>query len=241
MVNSNLKLLLKYLVFALIVFLITAYLPTYKLKISDQIIIVLIAVISYVVLDFLSSNNEPMTNYDTSNNSSCGCKETFDAPPPVIEQPASVLDTQQVVLPTQPTQPIQTVQPTQPVQIVQPPQTVPPPNNENDIQYSDYPLDMHRPLGTYDKTFTNGFEHGFTYLDTDRWSVPMKKPPICITDKPATVFPALTSGYPVDVKLFADYNRVYPHQQINTKYINERVNASDYKPDPTMKVPQISN
>ncbi len=218
MVNTNLKLLFKYLIFALIVFLITAYLPSYRLKLSDQIIIVLIAVISYIVLDFLTSNNESMTNYQ-NNNSSCGCKETFDTP----VQP--------------PTQPV--VQP--PTQPVAQPSTQPPPNNENDIQYSEYPLDMHRPLGTYDKTFTNGFDMGFTYLDTDRWSVPMRKPPICITDKPATVFPALTSGYPVDVKLFSDYNRVYPHQQINTKYINERVNSAEYKPDPTMKIPQISN
>ncbi len=104
--------------------------------------------------------------------------------------------------------------------------TQPPENktNENQLGYSEYPQDLHDPLGKYDDTFSNKFDHGFSYLDTDRWKVPVRRPPVCIADKPSTVHPVLTSGYPLDVKEWDTSRRVMPNDEINVEYVSQQLN-----------------
>ena len=93
-----------------------------------------------------------------------------------------------------------------------------------DLKYSELPLGFHKPLGSYDNTFTNDFDHGYSYLNTDKWTIPERRPPVCITDVKCPVCPVTTSGYPLSVKEFADSQRIYPHDNINVPYVKDRMN-----------------
>ena len=90
----------------------------------------------------------------------------------------------------------------------------------NESKYTEVPIEMTKPLGSYDDTMTNKWNHGYTYLNTDKWSVPMVRPPVCINNTPCNVCPSNTSGYPVNLMDF-DSSRKITKSKINKKYINE--------------------
>lgn len=99
--------------------------------------------------------------------------------------------------------------------------------DENQMGYSEYPEEMHRPLGEYDKTFTNKFDHGFSYLSTDKWRIPVRRPPVCIQEKKCPVCPVQTPGYPLDVKQWNESRRIHQNDILNLEYIRDQLNRED--------------
>ena len=107
------------------------------------------------------------------------------------------------------------------------------PDNEdwNDLKYSELNPKSEVPLGSYDKTFTDKWDQGWTkdggyvYLNTDKWKVPLQRPPICVTNNPSKVFPSITSGYPVDLMEWHESNKIENGHPLNTKFINDKINA----------------
>jgi hypothetical protein len=69
-----------------------------------------------------------------------------------------------------------------------------------ELQKSTLSRGQTEPVGKYDDTFTNKFEHGYSYLDTDKWRVPMPRPPVCVTNQKCEVCPSATEGYPLNLK-----------------------------------------
>jgi hypothetical protein len=58
-----------------------------------------------------------------------------------------------------------------------------------------------KPLGSNDQTVTNKWDHDYTYLDTEKWRVPMPKPPVCVNNsEKCAICPSTTTGYPTDLK-----------------------------------------
>ena len=92
------------------------------------------------------------------------------------------------------------------------------------MAYNQLTPDQMQPLGSYDKTFTNKWNHGFTYLDTSRWAPPSRNPPVCKTEARCPVCPVSTSGYPVDVLEYDDTRKVMPPDNININYIKDQLN-----------------
>ena len=92
----------------------------------------------------------------------------------------------------------------------------------NESRYTEFPDEMNKPLGSYDDTMTNKWNHGYTYLSTDKWSVPMVRPPVCINSSPCNVCPSNTSGYPVNLMDF-DNSRKITKPKLNKKYIKENL------------------
>ena len=92
----------------------------------------------------------------------------------------------------------------------------------DESRYTELPEDMTKPLGSYDDTMTNKWNHGYTYLSTDKWSVPMVRPPVCINSSPCNVCPSNTSGYPVNLLDF-DNSRKITETKLNKRYINEKL------------------
>jgi hypothetical protein len=101
-------------------------------------------------------------------------------------------------------------------------------NNEadtsNEMKYTELPPEMHQPLGSYDNTFTNDFNHGYTLLNTDKWSVPMKRPPVCIQEKECPVCPSMTTGSFMYVKDFPMETHI--PEKINMDYVNDKINKT---------------
>jgi hypothetical protein len=100
-------------------------------------------------------------------------------------------------------------------------------NNDSDehdeMKYDQIGAQMHQPLGTYDNTFTNDFDHGYTILNTDKWSVPMQQPPVCITEQKCPVCPSVTNGRMTDLK---EWYSSKPKQDISIPYAQNILNGS---------------
>ena len=96
---------------------------------------------------------------------------------------------------------------------------------ESEMKFSQLNPDMHKPLGEFTKDFSNSFEYGYSYLNTNKWSVPMYRPPVCKSDEGCKVCPKSTSGYPVDVKEWNSSRKIMPPDNINTEYINKLNNG----------------
>ena len=56
----------------------------------------------------------------------------------------------------------------------------------NDFIYNELPTDFLRPIG--DK-IANEWDNDYTILNTNKWQVPMQRPPLCINTSPCQVCP----------------------------------------------------
>lgn len=97
---------------------------------------------------------------------------------------------------------------------------------DDDMKYNQLTPEQMQPMGTYDNTFTNKWDHGFTYLNTSKWAPPQRKTPVCKTDARCPVCPVATLGYPVGVLEYDDSRKVMPPDNINVNYVKEQLNNS---------------
>lgn len=96
----------------------------------------------------------------------------------------------------------------------------------NDFQYVTQPPEYYEPLGKPDATMRFDFEHGFTYLNTDKWTVPQRHPPVCISNAKPNVCPITLGGQQyVSVREFHDAQRIMPYDNINVRYIQDKLNG----------------
>lgn len=90
----------------------------------------------------------------------------------------------------------------------------------NEMSYTDY---HHIPLAdTYDN---DSFEYGYSFLPPEKWYPQPPFPPMCVSDKKCSVMPAYTNGAPLDVKEWNESRRITQPDNINTKYIKEKLNS----------------
>lgn len=91
----------------------------------------------------------------------------------------------------------------------------------NELEYSDY---NHLPLG--DKSINSGtFDYGYAFLPPEQWYPKQLRPPVCVTNQKHEVSPIYTIGTPIDVKEWNESRRVSPPDNINVKYINDKLNS----------------
>lgn len=95
----------------------------------------------------------------------------------------------------------------------------------NDFQYVTQPKEYYQPLGTQDETMNFGFQHGYSYLHTDKWTVPQRHPPVCVSNVHQNVCPVAVGPRPMSVKEFLDGERIRPYDSINVNYIHNKLNA----------------
>ena len=69
--------------------------------------------------------------------------------------------------------------------------------------------------------------YGWSYMPPQTWSVPQKRPPVCIPDgdRQATVMPIFDKGTPVDAMSWTQANNLLPKTEYTEKY-----NANYYYP-----------
>ena len=82
-----------------------------------------------------------------------------------------------------------------------------------DMKYSELPPQMYQPLGKAVSEWD--LNNDYAILSTDKWRVPMPRPPVCINNAPCKVCPTNTSGYPLSVKQWDDSRRVTSGNDIN--------------------------
>jgi len=90
-------------------------------------------------------------------------------------------------------------------------------NNNNDNMYNELPPEYYSPIG--DKT--NEWNDEYTLLNTNKWNVPMPRPPVCINTTPCKVCPTASSDYPVNLKEWDD-SRTITSTKINKDWVNNQ-------------------
>jgi hypothetical protein len=92
----------------------------------------------------------------------------------------------------------------------------------NDNVYNELPSDFYRPIG--DK-IANEWGNEYSILNTDKWQVPMPRPPVCIsTTAPCPVCPSESSSSSINLKEW-DNARYVSQTTVNKKWANDQANA----------------
>jgi len=92
---------------------------------------------------------------------------------------------------------------------------------KNDMVYNEIPSNFFTPLGDQ---ISNKWDNEYTILNTDKWKVPMLRPPVCINTTPCRVCPSDSSNYPVNLKQWDD-SRYITLSKINKKWSDDQAKA----------------
>ena len=99
-------------------------------------------------------------------------------------------------------------------------------NIDNDMDYSQYSTNQLQKLGEYDESFSNHWKNDYILLNTDKWKPREYQTNYkCKAEKECPVCPSLTSGYPVNVRDFSEARKILPPDNINIKFIREKLNG----------------
>jgi hypothetical protein len=90
----------------------------------------------------------------------------------------------------------------------------------NEMPYTDY---NSLPIGADINTKVDDFS--YTFLPPDKWYPVPPHPPVCIAEKQCPVCPVTTTGSTANLKEWSEASRVTPGDQINTTYLNEKLNS----------------
>jgi hypothetical protein len=72
---------------------------------------------------------------------------------------------------------------------------------------------------------TGSFEYGYSFLPPKDWYPTPPFPPVCVTEKQCPVCPVYTSGTNVDLKEWDSARRVTAPDEINVRYVEEKLNS----------------
>ena len=89
-----------------------------------------------------------------------------------------------------------------------------------EMPYTDY---NSLPIGADIDTKVDDFS--YTFLPPDKWYPVPPHPPVCIAEKQCPVCPVTTTGSTSNLKEWSEASRVTPGDQVNTKYLNEKLNS----------------
>ncbi len=92
---------------------------------------------------------------------------------------------------------------------------------KHDREYSELPSDFYTPIG---QQVPNDWTSEYTILNTNKWQVPMPRPPVCINTQPCKVCPSDSSNYPVNLKQWDD-SRYVTGGRINKKWADDQTSA----------------
>jgi len=233
-VNNLIINIFKYLLYGIIISIIINIIPQEKLPISDNLIMIIFMIITFILLDFIcpkkelfiNDNNNELINND---NIACPCnniQENFNDPD--IENEPEDIENKETnekgIVRPQPKNNLKHLNDKD--------DTIK--NKPKDVEivdeniYSDYIM---KPLGEYTDDFTNQWKHGWTYLNTDKWTVPMDKPPVCIMPegKESTYQPR-SSDNTANLLEWNYARRITQPMDINTAYIKNILNEQPELP-----------
>ena len=92
---------------------------------------------------------------------------------------------------------------------------------KHDRDYSELPSDFYVPLG---QQVPNEWTSEYTILNTNKWQVPMPRPPVCINTQPCKVCPSDSSSNSTNLKQWDD-SRYVTGGKINKKWAEDQNSA----------------
>jgi hypothetical protein len=91
----------------------------------------------------------------------------------------------------------------------------------NDSKYNELPSGFYTPIGD---RIANQWDTDNSILNTDKWTVPMPRPPVCINNSPCTVCPSDTSNL-LNLKNW-DAARGFTNVSLNKRWASNQTNTS---------------
>lgn len=92
---------------------------------------------------------------------------------------------------------------------------------KNDMIYNELPSDFYTPIG--DK-IANDWDNDYTLLNTNKWQVPMVRPPVCVNTSPCQVCPTDLSSQHTPLKNWDD-SRYVTSNTVNKKWAKDQASA----------------
>ena len=89
--------------------------------------------------------------------------------------------------------------------------------DKTDHKFNELPSEFYSPMG--DK-IANDWDNQYTILNTNRWQVPMARPPLCINTNPCKVCPTDTNYLPIVTTKDWDESRKVTNVKINKDWVN---------------------
>ena len=96
---------------------------------------------------------------------------------------------------------------------------------DNDLRYSKFSEKDYEYLGTYNKDFTNSFNHGSEYLNTNKWKPQEYDNTKCKIEEKCELCEEDYDEYPVNVNDFNKSKKILGKDDININYINDKLNS----------------
>lgn len=91
----------------------------------------------------------------------------------------------------------------------------------NDMKYSELPSEYYETLG---ENIDNDWDNNYALLNTNKWAVPEKRPPVCISTTPCQVCPTNTVGNATNLKEW-DYSRKISDIKLNKQWTNDNTSS----------------
>lgn len=234
--------ILKYVAIATVVYLIFRYVPNVKMNSSDILLISMITISSLLLLETLcssmypsSDSSEHMSSLEKSSmcNSVCSIKNTEHMADviPTEEKPKNtdyeeILKKLEAELKAEKEKNSQNYQKV--VKVLA----------ESGIERgttraeagtinNDWMYDRNNghTLPLPDNYNKDDFEYGDSFLPPEKWYPQPPVPPVCVAEKKCPVCPVYTTGAPMDVKEWNDSRRVTQPDEINVKYVKDKLNS----------------
>jgi len=93
-------------------------------------------------------------------------------------------------------------------------------DSKTDHKFDELPSEFYSPMGG---DIANKWDNNYTLLDTNRWQVPMPRPPVCINTAPCKVCPTESGYFPVVTTKEWDQSRKVTDTKINKEWANAQM------------------
>jgi hypothetical protein len=94
---------------------------------------------------------------------------------------------------------------------------------QSEYSFGNLPPDFYKPLAN---PALAKWDDGYTILNTDKWQVPMPRPPVCINTSPCKVCPNTEDTYPVNLGEW-DSSRKVSNIEISKDWANKQVDPKE--------------
>ena len=94
---------------------------------------------------------------------------------------------------------------------------------ESEYIFGKVSSDLYKPLGNLE---INKWDEGYNMLNTNKWQIPMPRPPVCINTTPCKVCPDTDDTYPLKLALW-DNSRKISNTEISKDWANKQIDPNE--------------
>ena len=90
----------------------------------------------------------------------------------------------------------------------------------SDMKYNEINPEFNKSLGSQ---ISQEWSKDYIILDTNKWQVPLQRPPVCINNSPCRVCPIDSASYPLDLLQWQTSNNITNNEpKINKKWVADQ-------------------